>query len=145
MPRPSSLQTVLLLRQNREDAEERVLTTIQYEIRDATTESARLDNELASIGTARRGEDQSCVHGADHHRTDAIYRQLLERRVEIGSRIEKLKEKLASQMNRYLAARQDREVINDLEQKRLRACRTEAAARETKQIEDLFLARFGRQ
>lgn len=145
MPRPSALQTVLVLRRHREDAEERVLTTIQYEMRDAVSERERLDNEVASVGAARCAEVQCCVHGADHHRTDAIYRQLLERRAEIGSRIEKLKESLASQMNRYLVARQEREVINDLEQKRLRACRAEAAARETKQIEDLFLARFGRQ
>ena len=145
MPRPSSLQTILVRRQNREDAEERALTTIHLELRNAVHERELLDNEVASVGEARRAEVQSCVHGADHHRTDVVYRQLLERRVEIESRIESLKDKLASQMNRYLAARQEREVINDLEQKRLRACRAEAAAREAKQIDDLFLARFGRQ
>ena len=145
MRRPTFLQTVLVLRRHREDAEERVLTAIQCEIRDAIHAREHIDKEVACIGAARRAGADSCTHGIDHHRTYAFYRRLLERQVEIDSRIEKLKEKQVAQLSRYLKVRQEREVISNLEEKRIRACNAESASREIKQMEDLFLARFGRR
>lgn len=121
-----------------------MLTTIRCEIQLANRERESINSEIASIGAARGAEAESRAHGLDHHRADALYRQLLERRVEIDSQIEKLQEKQIAQMNRYLATRQEREVISDLEEKRIRSWTAKAASREMKQIEELFLARFGR-
>lgn len=141
---PAYVYAVMALRRRKEECEERMLADIHRDIRRETSDLERLDNQLGLIGEARRSQPTYLACGVDHHRLDSTYRELLQHRAEVLSRIQGLIERRTRQMNQYLAARREREVISDLEQRRTRAHKAEMTSRETRQSEDLFLARFGR-
>lgn len=141
---PDSLRVVLAVRRRKEEAEERVLAALGQQIQQAIAEAERLQAELASVTASRLEDVDRLLNGIHHQHSEARYRQLQQQRSEALSQRVKLEQMRISQMVTYLAARRDREVISELQQRRMAAYQAELRVREQKRSEDLFLARRAR-
>jgi flagellar export protein FliJ len=97
--------------------------------------------ELERITTARLSEIQ-CILPNSHHQAVAAHSRALWRRcADLAAEIERLTEVQAEQMSAYLSARREREVMENLNERRRNALEAERHRREQKLNEDLFLAR----
>lgn len=141
MRSPHSIQVLLRVRSQREEVEERKLAAIIKKLQLARAELAGLSMELESITAARLKEIQCTLPNTHHQAVEAHSRALWRRCADHAAEIERLKELQAEQMSAYLSARREREVMENLNERRRDALEAEAHLREQKLNEDLFLAR----
>jgi flagellar export protein FliJ len=136
-----ALHVVLSLRRHKEDVEERRLGDILREKAKCHAELERIAAELEQITAVRLRQIQHIQNGLHHQECDAAMRQLSESRTEMLARIDGLDQQRVQQMSVYVAARCDREVIEEVRAKCEALRETERCSREQKRDEELFLAR----
>ena len=141
MGTPNTIQVLLRVRSQREEIEERKLAVIIKKLQLTQAELADLSAELEGITTTRLGEIQCVLPNTHHQAAEAHGRALWRRCAERAAEIERLKEAQAQQMAIYLTARQQRDVMENLNKRRSDMVEAERRLREQKLNEDLYLAR----
>ena len=141
MPRRFPLAAVLNLRQQKEEAEERVLGAITAKILDVRTALERVETELVRHRTARAAEVAGLQSAAHHVANENRWKMLGETRANLLSGLKQLEMQRSEQMKRYLTARSDREMLTELRAKQHDAWNAQLSARDAKRIADLFAAR----
>ena len=139
-----ALSAVLALRQQKEEAEERVLVLIGRELQQVRTARARVESEMVQTDQGRLGEVQQLLSGAHHHAAYARYRMLQEAAAALDKQQAALEAKRGGQQALYLKAKADREMISDLKEKQELIFEREAQRREQKRMDDLFASRHAR-
>ena len=97
--------------------------------------------ELERITTTRIGEVQSILPNTHHQAVEVQSKELWRRCADHAAEIERLKDARTQQMSAYLSARREREIMENLDERRRDALEAERHLREQKLNEDLFLAR----
>jgi hypothetical protein len=141
MASQDALRVVLGLRRLKQDTEERRLSEI---LRDKAKRHAELELvavELKQITAARLRQVQQIQYAIQHQESEARFRKLTQYRADVLAKIAELEQQRVQQMSVYVAARRDREVIEEVEGKRKALREAAMDAREQKRIEELFLAR----
>jgi flagellar export protein FliJ len=135
------LAAVLLVRENAEQREERVLQKIQQEMAQVSRQIDALDAEIADVHGAR---DRAMVEPIPAFQLHSI----LLRAEDAAKRRKPLQEKLANlledrnrQMKVYQAARRDHEALTNMLQKQREAYEQEQARNAQKQLDDIFISR----
>ena len=141
MRTPNPIQVLLRVRSQSEEIEERKLAVIIKKLQLTQAELEDLSAELKGITTTRLGEIQSVLLNTHHQVAEAHAKALWRRCADHAAQIERLKKAQAQQMAIYLAARQQREVMENLNKRRRDVAEAERRLREQKLNEDLFLAR----
>lgn len=136
-----ALHVVLSLRRHKEDMEERRLADILREKAKCDAELERVAVELEQITALRLRQIQHIQNGLYYQECDAAIRQLSQSRTDMLARIDELDRQRVQQMSVYVAARRDREVIEEVRDKREALREADRRAREQKRVEELFLAR----
>jgi hypothetical protein len=144
MRRSDPLRGVLMMRRQKEEAEERRLAALGQEIEQAMVESERSESEFAEITASRLRDVQRLLDGSHYHCEEARYRQMQQQRFEAAARLVKLNDMRAEQMEVYLRARREHEVIRELQERRRLAYLARLDLLEQKRNGDLFLARWVR-
>lgn len=143
MRSPNSIQVLLRVRLQKEQAEERKLAAAIKQLKIAQAELENLSMGLKQI-TARRLGEVHCIGPNTHHQAvEADSKSLWQRCADQVTEIEKLRVAQAVQMSVYLSAHREREVAEDLNKRRCDALEAGRQLREQKLTEDLFLARRG--
>ena len=137
----NSLHVILMVRRQREEAAERALAAIGQEILRWSIHAEKASSALAEVAASRMREIQCVAPAAHHQSSEARYRALQHECAETAKKIEQLEAVKAEQMAAYMATRRNREVAEKLEEERSAAHEAEAALREQKWNEDMFLAR----
>ena len=141
MRAPNALQVVLAVRRRREEAEERALVALQQQKQQVIETVERLEGEIAAWNALRQTEVQQLLSGM-HHQANAVKNRHLQQRRKLAmSDLERLEDERCRQMTLYRAARSNREVISELEQRRKASVQAQQNLREQKRLEDMFLAR----
>ena len=140
-----ALQVVLGLRRHKEDMEERRLAGILCEKAKCDAQLEQVAGELAQITAMRLRHIEQVQNGLEYQEHDAAIRNLIRCRAEMLARMHELEQHRVQQMCHYLAARSEREVIEDVHAKREALCESARRVREQKRIEELFLARMVRR
>jgi hypothetical protein len=141
MASQDALRVVLGLRRLKQDTEERRLSEI---LRDKAKRHAELELvavELKQITAARLRQVQQIQYAIQHQESEARFRKLTQYRADVLAKIAELEQQRVQQMSVYVAARRDREVIEEVEGKRKALREAAMDAREQKRIEEFFLAR----
>ena len=135
------LQAVLKVRQQKEEAEERVLTAIHAELQALRAGLLRLEQQLVQVQQARDAELQQVLTAA-HHQTLATYwTSLRQRREELLQGVHTVELRRAEQMRTYLNARGARELLTELRDDHTGAWERQREMRDRKRADDLFLSR----
>ena len=141
MPFRFPLAAVLLVRENAEQREERVLQKIQQEMAQVSHQIDALDAEIADVHGAR---DRAMVEPIPAFQLHSI----LLRAEDAAKQRKPLQEKLASlledrnrQMKIYQAARRDHEALTNMLQKQREAYEQEQTRNAQKQLDDIFISR----
>jgi flagellar export protein FliJ len=142
MRSPDSIQVLLRVRCQREEAEERKLAAIIEKLKVAQAKLANLSAELESITSTRLNEVQYILPNTHHQSVEAHSKSLWRHCADLVAEVERLRAAQAQQMAAYLAAHREREVAESLKKHRDDALETERRLREQKLNEDLFLARL---
>ena len=141
MRSPDSIRVLLQVRRQREELEELRLAAILEKLRLAQAERERLSAELKDITTARLSEIQCIFLNTYHQGVEAHSRALWQRFADQAKEIERLKGAQAQQMASYLLAHREREVVENLNQRREDALKADRQRHEQKLNDDLFLSR----
>lgn len=141
MRTPDSIQILLRVRSQREEIEERKLEAIIKKLQLTHAELMGLFVELERITTTRIGEVQSILPNTHHQAVEVQSKELWRRCADHAAEIERLKDARTQQMSAYLSARREREIMENLDERRRDALEAERHLREQKLNEDLFLAR----
>lgn len=136
-----SLATVLAVRYQREQAEERALADLNFQIQQTQTAVERIDADLAKTSEKRVRDVQQLLDGAHFHASYARLQLLQRGRGELLEHLQVLGQRRAQQQQAYFAALRAREMLSDLEGKQRVAYMVAATRREQKRSDDLFLAR----
>ena len=136
-----SLQAVLTVRQQKEQAEERALAALSARMQPVRATLARVSEELTRHASMRRCENDTLRLAAEHQAAAARWRALREAEAELHKQLLALEQQRLEQQTRYLTARRDREMLTDLQQQQMVAWAAADAAQERKQTDDLFLSR----
>lgn len=141
MPRSFALASVLALRQQKEEAEERALASANAQVQQAMANLARVNHERAQSASARVGEVHAVRAAAHHHASYARDKFLHEAQAELRTQLTAAETRRDEQRRLYLAARTNREMLAELKQKQMSHWDTELRVREQKRTDDLFNAR----
>lgn len=136
-----SLQVVLGLRRQKEDAEERRLTEILREKAELQEQIERIVAELQQITALRLLQMEQVQNGLSYQESDTAMTNLSQWRADILARIRELEGRRVQQICLYAVARKEREVIEEVQGKREALRERASRVREQKRIEELFLAR----
>ena len=136
-----SLAAVLALRQQREQQEERALTAILHELAAGRDTIQRIEDELRRLHAdyAQSGPQQ--LQAVSLHERYARIHVLEQGRDELLARLAEIDTRRNAQQQIYLAARRDRDLLDELKTRQRASFAVEASRREQKQMDDLFLAR----
>jgi len=138
---PDSIQILLQVRSRREEIEEGKLASIFKRLKQVETELANLSEELERITSTRLSEIQSILPNTHHQAIEARSRTLWEQCDSCVAEIQRLKELQRQQMDSYLSAHREREIVENLRRRRSDAIEMGKRLQEQKLNEDLFLAR----
>lgn len=144
MTRHFPLQAVLAIREQKEAAEERTLAAIAGQIAQRRAALALLDQEIRSVQALRANPVLAVTLAAEHQAAFARIQALREARQQMQLQIEALERGRLEQQARYIATRNDREMLNELLQKQIRAWELVERRAEQKRVDDLFNARRSR-
>lgn len=144
MARAFTLETVLRLRQHKEEAEERALAALGNQRQRVEATLARVHQELRQWTEERVREVGSASTGTAQHSSFARLNALKNAQMQLEAQLKSLEEQRLEQQATYLSARSAREMLSELKrQQRNATCATEQR-REQRQLEDLMLGRFPR-
>ena len=144
MPRTFSLAAVLAFRQQKEEAEERALAAIAYQVGQVQATLRRLQQEIDQTNEARAREKDRVHTGAQTHANYAKCKVLREAEQELREQLKALEERRREQQARYLGVRSGRETLSELKEQQGKDWDTEVQTREQKSLNDLFNARRSR-
>ncbi len=136
-----SLATVLRVRVQREEHEERVLQQILQEITRAQSSIQHLDLEVSRVNRERVERRSTMQAGRDLHMESRDVGQLQLWRKELEAQLERLEQLKEEQLLRYQSARRDRELLAGLHTRQRALYDADRAMREQQTIADSFVAR----
>jgi len=136
-----SLAAVLALRQQREQQEERALTAVLHELAAGRDTVGRIEGELSRVRAEIAQMAPQSLQAVSLHERYARVRVLEKGLLEMRARLAELEARRDAQQQIYLAARRDRDLLDELESRQRLSFTTEANRREQKRMDDLFLAR----
>ena len=136
-----SLAAVLTVRRQREDAEERRLAAIARETEDTRRDLARVRTELKTASAHPSFNVPQLLQGVALHQGYARIALLRQALLEGEASLAQQEARLQTQHAVYLAARQARELLEDLEARQRTAFAAGILRREQRGNDDLFLAR----
>jgi flagellar FliJ protein len=139
-----SLATVLRVRGIIEEREERILQTILFDISKVFDTLERTDRRLAESENSRYAEVLKPSTGLQLQASYGEVKTLKQFRKELEAQIQKLEQARDAQLVVYEAARRDREMLTDMNQKQRNLYNTEQSKREQKTLDDNYIARRGR-
>jgi flagellar export protein FliJ len=136
-----ALAAVLKFRESIEQQEYLALERIQQEIAQTQLRLLKCDERIAAA-TKRR--DAELARGVASVYLQAAYDEVLalqKQRDALQAKLQALEVKRQEQIRSYEAARQKREVLDELRTRQLDAYRREQATRQQKMLDDIFLSR----
>ena len=136
-----SLAAVLALRHQREQQQERALTAILHELAAGRDTVHRIEDELRRLHADHAQTRPQSQQAVSLHEQYARIHVLEQGRAEMLARLADLEIRRAAQQQLYLAAHRDRELLDDLKTRQRAGFSLEAARRDQKRMDDLFLAR----
>jgi flagellar export protein FliJ len=139
-----SLATVLRVRGIIEEREEGKLQKILFDISKVFENLERIDVQLAETDASRRADVLKLSIGLQVHASYEEVNQLKQRRKDLASQIQELEQARDSQLVVYDAARRDREMLTDMQEKKRTAYDSDISKREQKVLDDNYIARRGR-
>ncbi len=143
MPFRFKLDAVLRFRESVERTEEAILRRLVGEIADVELEIKQVDLKQIQLREQRERDLSQTVPGV--HLTEIAEHEMLLRQVasDLRSQLAQLESKQIKQMAVYQAARQDRQVLSELRDRKQRAHVLDQRRQEQKTLDDLFLSRWG--
>ncbi len=136
-----SLAAVLLVRREREAAEERLLGAAERELAAARAQRDVVRGELRRLGELRAGEGSQVRQGVALHEQYARLAVLGAACAEMDGQVAELGTRRDVRRRAYVAARRDCELLEEMEASQRASFVAGAGAREQKRSDDLFLAR----
>jgi len=143
MPFRFNLDAVLRSRESVERTEKAILRRLVGEIADVELEIKQVDLKQIQLREQRERDLSQTVPGV--HLTEIAEHEMLLRQVasDLRSQLAQLESKQIKQMAVYQAARQDRQVLSELRDRKQRAHVLDQRRQEQKTLDDLFLSRWG--
>jgi len=143
MPFRFNLDAVLRFRESVERTEKAILRRLVGEIADVELEIKQVDLKQIQLREQRERDLSQTVPGV--HLTEIAEHEMLLRQVasDLRSQLAQLESKQIKQMAVYQAARQDRQVLSELRDRKQRAHVLDQRRQEQKTLDDLFLSRWG--
>jgi flagellar export protein FliJ len=140
-----ALAAVLKYRKSLEQREYLALGRVHQEIAQVELQLGRCEEWLSDIASARAAETARGI--ASVHLQDAYQRErgLESQRDELQVTLQELKVKRLQCLKAYEAARQKREILEELRSQQLQAYVVDQARREQRRMDDLFLSRMKRR
>jgi flagellar export protein FliJ len=139
-----SLASVLRFREMIEEREEVTLQKLLAEISQLSDAIERIDAQLAQTYASRLVDIFKPTIGLDLQASYGEVKNLKQRRQELEVQIQKLEQAQATQLNVYMAARRNREILSDMREKTRNEYRSNVIKREQKGLDDDFAARQSR-
>lgn len=135
---------IIGIRLRNEELEERKLAAIISKQREAHEELKRIRTALDRMTAARVDQVALVCSATIHQQGAAELSALLRRHDDVTSYMKLLEERRADQMQVYLSARCERELIEELDRRRVESHNNDVRAREQRRNEELFLMRRDR-
>lgn len=136
-----SLAAVLLVRRERESAEERLLGATERALAGARGQLEAVRGELRRLSEERAGEGSRLMQGVMLHEQYARVAVLDAARAELDRQVAELEQRRDTRRLAYVTARGDRELLEELEATQRSSFVAAATVREQKRSDDLFLSR----
>ncbi len=136
-----SLAAVLTVRRQREEMEERRLGAVALEHARAKQNLERIRGELASASAQRAVARPELVQGTSIHERYARVVLLQQALIELERVVAEIGMRRDAQQRIYVAARRDRELLEELEERQRLLFYADATRREQRRHDDLYLAR----
>lgn len=135
------MEAVLLVRRERETAEERLLGAAERELAGVRAQRDAVGGELRRMAEERGGEGSRVLQGVSLHEQYARLAVLGAARVELDGQVEALEMRRDARRLAYVVARRDRELMEEMEASQRASFVAGATVREQKRSDDLFLSR----
>ena len=135
------LDAVLRFRRSQEHSERLKLEAI---VSEHARTRALLDQVTRSFCESRRRFQQNlgdAVSGAELHFEAMLGKRAIARRESLRVRLAELDQRRSAQLQQYLQARQKREILENLRNRKLEVYRAEHSRTEQQELDDLFLMR----
>ncbi len=145
MTRKFPLAVLLALREQREQAEERMLTQTNAQLAELRQVLRRLADQLAQLAETRLGQVQTLRLGTEILSFEARWKELRNGQAEMQSKFQALEAQRSVQLGNYLRARSDRETLTEVRDQHRKEWESYEKLREQKAIGDLFNARRKRK
>lgn len=142
MRSPDFIGVLLQVRSHRQEREERKLTVIVEELKLMQSAFAELSAELDYITNARLSEIQCTFPNTYYQKIEEYSNALWKKSACHAAKIEELRQAYNQQMSAYLSVRRDREIVENLDERRVNALQTKRNSREQQRAEELFLAKM---
>jgi flagellar biosynthesis chaperone FliJ len=139
-----SLATVLRVRTIHEEREERMLQQILFQIAQTRQAVAVSDASISKANGLRAGDIDRPLIGRDIHDSYGKIEQLKLDRLQLVERLAKLEQLKEMQVKIYDAARQSREMLTDMREKKRGLYDSDVSRREQSVLDDNYIARRGR-
>lgn len=136
-----SLAAVLLVRREREAAEERLLGAAERALAGARGQLEAVRGELRRLAEERAGEGSRLLQGVALHEQYARLAVLDAARAELERQVAEMEARRDGRRLAYVMARRDRELLEELEASQRESFVAAAMMREQKRSDDLFLSR----
>jgi len=143
MPFQFSLQAVLRLRTSYEHMERLRLLAIAALIVRARAEIAALEGESRAARQSTQGRLEKGVMAGELHFEDSTESVRAQRKRVLAARLVELEKKQDVQREAYRAARQKREILTNLRERKLEQYRREQQRREQQRMDEAFLLHRG--
>lgn len=135
------LATVLALRQQKEEAEERVLASLAMQRQQLRDTLQRVEAELQQWTQARVRDVGAASTAAQYNMIYARLQLLAQSRVQLKGALVSMEERWRAQQQVYLGARTEREMLSSLKQQQEAAFHVAQDKNEQRRLDDLFAAR----
>jgi flagellar export protein FliJ len=139
-----SLATVLRVRRIHEEREERMLQQILFQMAQTKQAIMEAESAICKANDSREAQIVKLLTGRDIHGYYGIMEQLKQDRHQLVERLEKLKQLKEMQVKIYDAARQSREMLTDMREKKRDLYDSDVSRREQSVLDDNYIARRGR-
>jgi hypothetical protein len=136
-----SLAAVLSVRTIHEEREERMLQQILFQIAQTRQAVAVSDAAMSKANALRAENSDRSLIGRDIHGFYGQIEQLKLDRRQLVERLEKLEHLKAMQVKIYDAARQSREMLTEMREKKRGLYDSDVSRREQSVLDDNFIAR----
>jgi flagellar export protein FliJ len=141
MPFRFPLASVLLVRQNTEEREERALQKIQFEMARVIHQVEVLTAEIVKAHDAREQAMRQPIPAIQLHSFLWQAEACAEKKKTLLHRLQILEQERARQMKVYQAAHRDRETLTDMLNEQRTVYEQEQARSQQKNLDDIFISR----